>query len=118
MSLKLKCFDVKLEKSKIPHIYLLNAICDNVILKMDVHEELNIFENKHEIMLEILTNKPSCSANELCGYGYVFSKRNINGKTIILISLGGFIIRLEGSNKALDELPLMEKMYIRITPLS
>lgn len=117
MELKLECNNVRLEKAKIPQIYLLNANCNGISLTMDVHEELNIFENTERITLQILREKPTCTSNDFCGYGYLFSKKNLNGRTIILISVGGFIVRLEGETNTLKDLPIMEKVYIKVTPI-
>jgi len=117
MELKLECSNVKLEKAKIPQIYLLNANCNGISLTMDVHEELNIFENTEKITLQILHEKPTCTSNDFCGYGYLFSKKNLNDKTVILISIGGFIVRLEGETNILKDLPIMEKVYIKVTPI-
>ncbi len=110
------CEDVSIEKSLIPQIYLLKAQCDNkVSLTMDVHEEFNIFEGSSKILVEFLKEKPLCGDNEFCGQGYLFYRRRKDNNTITLISIGGFIVRLEGDN-LLGNIGIMEKIYVKVKP--
>ncbi len=111
------CEDVSIEKSLIPQIYLLKAQCNGrVNLTMDVHEELNIFEGSNKILVEFLKEKPVCKGNEFCGQGYLFHRKKKDGNTITLISIGGFIIRLEGED-LLRDIGIMEKIYVRVKPI-
>ncbi len=111
------CEDISIEKSLIPQIYLLKARCDDKVdLTMDVHKELNIFEGSSKILVEFLKEKPVCEGNEFCGQGYLFHRKKKDGNTIVLISIGGFIVRLEGED-LLKNTSIMEKIYVKVKPI-
>ncbi len=116
--LELECSNIMITKSKIPLVDLITATCNNKVeLAFDIHRELNIFKNTKEIKLEILKEKPDCNpSTDYCGQGYVFSIANADGKTRVLISIGGYIIRLLGNIK--HNFKPMDKVYVRIRSIS
>jgi len=111
-----ECKIETIEKSLLPYIYIINAKCENFDLKMDIHEEVLIFEPNNIIEFSISTDKPKCNTStDFCGVGNVVSIKSDDVNKLI-ISIGGFILVL--SSKSIDFTnkfkPLM-KVYVKLS---
>ena len=103
----------EIEKSILPKVYRLN--CHGKNLKsaiIEYHEDLGLKYSRGEsLVLEITTSKPkSFSKRDYCGKAFLFSIKERNKCTIYLFSVGGFIIRLESTQK-IKGLQVAEEYY-------
>ncbi len=116
-ALEFECNNVNIIKSKIPLVDVISAECNGVELTFDIHRELNLFRNADKIKVEIFYEKPECQPDkDYCGLGYVFSISNEDNKIKMLISIGGYIIRILG--KINHSFKPMDKVYVRIRNMS
>ncbi len=117
-ALEFECTNVTISKSKIPLVDIVTAECNGIELTFDIHRELNILRNATKLKLEIHREKPECTPDkDYCGLGYVFSiTSDDSGKTKILISIGGYIVRLIGRLE--HEFKPMDKVYIKISNIT
>lgn len=115
--LELECNNVTISKSKIPLVDIVTAKCNNIDLTFDIHRELNVLKNANKLKIEIYREKPDCSPEkDYCGVGYIFSITNEKEETKILISIGGYIVRLLGPFK--HDFKPMDKVYVKISNIS
>ncbi len=115
--LELECDNVTVNKSKIPLVDIVTAKCGDIELTFDIHRELNILKNASRLKIEIYREKPEClPERDYCGLGYVFSITNEEERTKILISIGGYIVRLVGSFE--HNFKPMDKVYVKISNIS
>jgi len=104
-----------IEKSILPKVYRLN--CHGESLKsaiIEYHEDLELEYSKGErLTLEIVTSKPKgFSEKDYCGKAFLFSikEKEKDKSTVYLFSVGGFIIRLETTQK-MEGLQVAEEYY-------
>ncbi len=115
--LELECDNVTINKSKIPLVDIVTAKCNDIELTFDIHRELNVLKNATKLKIGIYREKPDCSPDkDYCGLGYVFSITSEEEKTKILISIGGYIVRLIGSFE--HNFKPMDRVYVKISNIS
>ncbi len=114
--LREECKIETIEKSLLPYIYIINAKCENFDLKMDIHEEVLIFEPNNVVEFSISTDKPKCNTStDFCGTGNVVSIKG-NDVNKLIVSIGGFLLVLFSNNIDFTNKfkPLM-KVYIKLS---
>ena len=118
---------VKITKSLIPQVVILDVKNDNARVKMDIMKNLLMLGEGSEVLVSVSREKPKYREGEdFVAWGYVISKRRAaegvgEGKTInkLLISLWGFLLVVEsGLNEILNAFSQMDKVYLKLSKTS
>ena len=118
---------VKIAKSLIPQVVILDVKNDNARVKMDIMKNLLMLGEGSEVLVSVSRKKPKYREGEdFVAWGYVISKRRATegvgeGKTInkLLISLWGFLLVIEsGLNEILNAFSQMDKVYLKLSKAS
>jgi len=116
----------KVERSKIPKVFLLHIDCGSVKVSMDLVKDLLIFREGETVELTLSRERPQYQeGKDLVVWGYVMSKKKqllrepqprIAYK--LLVSLWGFLLVMESENEALcNAFSIMDKVYLKIRTL-
>jgi len=117
MNATFECRVSNISKSRLPDIEIVDFICNNDIeIKMDIHRNINIVKVNDKVYIELSKELPEyVEGKDFVGHGYVVTKRQLDNKINIYISLWGFLVILSTTNRDLDKsLNYMDKIYLKI----
>lgn len=119
MNIELICSVDDIQNSYIPNIKILSLNCDRVLIKMDIHKDLNPVEKGDKASFGIYKSIPSYTrGRDFVAHGYVITKRKGDKETKIYISLWGYlIIILTNDNEIITAVNPMDKVYIKLCKL-
>jgi len=118
MNATFECRVSNISKSRLPDIEIVDFICNNSTeIKMDIHRNINIVKVNDKVYIELSKELPKyVEGKDFVGHGYVVTKRQLDNKINIYISLWGFLVILSTTNRDLDKsLNYMDKIYLKIT---
>lgn len=117
MGISLRCSAVKLSESRIPNIYIIDMDCGGTTIRMDIHRAVNIVKQGDVVEVVIDKEVPNyVEGRDFVAHGYVLSKRGADGGIRIHISLWGFLVIIDTSDKSIaDFLNYMDKVYIKLS---
>ncbi len=116
----------KIERSKIPKVFIITIDCGDVKASMDLVKDLVIFNEGETVELTLSREKPQYKeGRDLVIWGYIMSKKKqllkeLQPKTIhkLLVSLWGFLLVIESESEDLcNAFSIMDKVYLKIRTL-
>ncbi len=116
----------RIERSKIPKVFIITIDCGNVKANIDLVKDLMIFKEGETVELTLSHEKPDYrEGKDLVIWGYVMSKKKQllkepRPKIIhkLLVSLWGFLLVIESENESLcNAFSIMDKVYLKIRTL-
>ncbi len=116
----------KIERSKIPKVFIITIDCGDVKANIDLVKDLMIFKEGEAVELSLSREKPQYQeGKDLVIWGYVMSKKKQllkepQPKMIhkLLVSLWGFLLVIESENENLcNAFSIMDKVYLKIRTL-
>jgi len=116
----------KIERSKIPKVFIITIDCGDVKVNMDLVKDLMIFREGETVELTLSREKPQYQeGRDLVIWGYIMSKKKQllkepQPKMIhkLLVSLWGFLLVIETENEDLcNAFSIMDKVYLKIRTL-
>ena len=116
MSIELKCSVKDLQRSYVPNVYIAEMSCGNVHVKMDIHEEVRVFDQGDTVMFTLSKELPEFhEGRDFVATGYVVSFKEAEKEKKMIVSLWGFTVIVEGPEKLFKEFAPMDKVYLRIS---
>jgi DNA-directed RNA polymerase subunit G len=111
--LELECRVEDITPLRIPRVYRVKGICEEMRLEIELHEDVIKKPSKNVKMIINITNsREICLNYYFCAHGYVLSNTTIGETHRAIISLHGLLVVLK-STKPID-LKSMEHVYIGI----
>ena len=116
----------KIEKSKIPRVFILNIDFGNIKANLDLVKDLLIFKEGEGIELTLSREKPEYQeGKDLVIWGYIMSKKKQlikepQPKVLhkLLVSLWGFLLVIESESEDIcNAFSVMDKVYLKIRSL-
>lgn len=116
----------RIERSKIPKVFIITIDCGDVKANIDLVKDLMIFKEGETVELTLSREKPDYrEGKDLVIWGYVMSKKKQllkepRPKIIhkLLVSLWGFLLVIESENENLcNAFSIMDKVYLKIRTL-
>jgi len=116
----------KIERSKIPRVFIMTIDCGSIKASVDLVKDLMIFKEGEPVELLLSRERPQYQeGKDLVLWGYVMSKKKQLLKEPqprvihkILVSLWGFLLIIESANeKVCNAFSIMDKVYLRIRSL-
>ncbi len=117
MGVNLRCNVIKVSESKIPNVYLISMSCDETSIQMDIHRSVNIVREGDLAEVVIDKEVPTyIEGRDFVAHGYVISKKKVDASVRIYVSIWGYLIVIDTSNKEVaDFFNYMDKVYIKIS---
>jgi DNA-directed RNA polymerase subunit G len=116
----------RIERSKIPKVFIITIDCGDVKANIDLVKDLLIFKEGETVELTLSHEKPQYQeGKDLVIWGYIMSKKKQllkepQPKIIhkLLVSLWGFLLVIESENEDLcNAFSIMDKVYLKIRTL-
>jgi DNA-directed RNA polymerase subunit G len=107
------------DKSLIPHIYIITIENPDIKTVFDIHKMLKIFDLNDKVKITISKNMPNFKEGvDLVIKGYVIAKKYEENIYKLLISLWGFLLVIESKLKSiLDLFDYMDEVYFKLEVL-
>lgn len=109
--LSYKCKVVNIETLRLPHVYRINSVCDEIELVIEMHDEIIEVRKDEEIYVEIGIEKEKCLEHEFCGKAHVVSISKFDKKYRAILSIGGLLVILKSLSKK-PRLKPVQELYI------
>ncbi len=107
------------DKSLIPHIYIITIENPDIKTVFDIHKMLKIFDLNDKVKITISKSMPNFKEGvDLVIKGYVITKKYEENINKLLISLWGFLLVIESKLKSiLDLFDYMDEVYFKLEVL-
>jgi hypothetical protein len=107
------------DKSLIPHIYIITIENPDIKTVFDIHKMLKIFDLNDKVKITISKSMPNFKEGvDLVIKGYVIAKKYEENINKLLISLWGFLLVIESKLKSiLDLFDYMDEVYFKLEVL-
>ncbi len=113
---ELECTVDKREALRMPGVYRLYALCEDISLGMELLEEVYNIPSGSRIVVYIGKEKDKCLEMDFCGHGYIVSSTKMDDHYRTIISIGGLLLILKHpvKHEIKDLFKLIEKYYVGI----
>ncbi len=109
-----------IDKSLIPHIYIVTIEGPDVRTVFDIHKMLKVFDLNDNVKITISKSMPSFKEGvDLVIKGFVIAKKYEEDTNKLLISLWGFLLVVESKLKHIfDSFNHMDEVYFKLEVLN
>lgn len=112
--MKLECNVSDIVPLKVPKVYRVKGVCDDVELEIEFHEDAIEGPRKgSRMVVELMTVKEECLKHYFCVHGYVVSNTQLGDIHRVVISLHGFLVVIK-SRQAIN-LGTADHVYFGVT---